>query len=80
VPLFQPFVHALQDIAGASYRIFWPLDLHLVAARGNIDAKPVFDLDKVGVELAEQCAEHAWFVEFDFGAGAALLVTPGGRW
>jgi hypothetical protein len=47
-----------------------PLDHRPVAARGDQHAEAVLDLDEVGVEFAEQRAEHALLFEHDFGPGA----------
>jgi hypothetical protein len=51
--LGQPLVHALEDIARAGHRLFRAFDLDAVAARRDVDAQAVLDLDEIGVELAE---------------------------
>ncbi len=71
-------MHRFENVARTRDRIFRAFDLDLVAARRDIDAQPVFDVDEVGVELTEQRAQDCRFVEFDLCAGAALLVAPGG--
>src|SRR3546814_6015670 len=63
LPLFQPVIHALERVAGAGYGVFGALHLEAVAARGDIDAEPVFHLDKIGIELAEQGPQQRRFIE-----------------
>ncbi len=60
-----------QHLAGAGDGVLGAFDLDLVAARADVDPQAVLDLDEVGVELAEQRAQHARFVELDLGPGAA---------
>ena len=67
-------MHAAQHFAGAGDGVFGAFDLDAVAARGDIDAEPVFDLDKVGVELAEQGPQHRGFIELDLDPRAARAV------
>ena len=68
-------MHRFQDIARARDGIVGPLDQGAVAACRNKHAEPVFDLDQIGVELAEQRAKHGLFVEFDFDPGTAMRIA-----
>ena len=66
----EPVVEAHQHLAGAGGVLGLALDLHLGAARGDIDAEPVLDRDQVAVELAEQRTEQVRLLELDLEAGA----------
>ena len=72
-------MHALEHVARAGNRVLRAFDLHSIAARGDVDAEAVFDLDQVGVELAEQRAENARLIEFDLGSRATAGLGSGLR-
>ncbi len=75
LPVQQALMHASQHFAGAGDGIFRAFDLNLVAAGADIDAKPVLYLDEIGIEFAEQRAEHGLFVEFHFHPGAPRRIA-----
>ena len=54
-----------KHVARAGYIVRGPLDRDLVAPRTDIDTQPVLDLHEIGIELAEQRAEHGLLIEFD---------------
>ena len=66
----EPVVEADQHLAGAGGVLGLALDLHLGAARGDIDAEPVLDRDQIAVELAEQRPEQVRLLELDLEPGA----------
>ena len=66
----QPLVHAPKHVARARHRLFGALDLDAVAARGDIDAEPVFDVDQIGVELSEQGSQDRRLIELHLRPGA----------
>ena len=69
--LVEPVVEADQHVAGAGRGFGLALDLHLVAARRDMDAEPVLDRDQMAVEIAEQRAEQIGLLEFELEPGAA---------
>ena len=75
--LVEPVVEADQHVAGAGRGVGLALDLHPVAARGDVHAEAVLDRDQVAVVLAEQRAEQVGLLELELEPGAAGIV--GGR-
>ena len=75
LPGQQPLVHRLEHVAGAGDVVAAAFDHDLVAAGADVDAEAVFEEHEVGVELAEQRAEHGLLLEFHFGPGPAADVA-----
>ena len=74
VALVEPVVEAEQHFAGARSGVGFALDLHAVAARGDVDAEPLLDGDQVAVVVAEQRPEQIGLLELQLEPGAALFV------
>ena len=61
-----------QHVAGAGRGVGLALDLHAVAARGDVDAEPLLDRDQMPVVIAEQRPEQVGLVELQLEPGARL--------
>ena len=70
--LVEPVVEADQHVAGAGRGVGLALDLHAVAARGDVHAEAVLDHDQVAVVIAEQRAEQIGLLELQLEPGAAV--------
>ncbi len=68
-------MHALEHVAGAGDIVLGPFDDDLVAARSDVHPEPVFELNQVSVEFAEQRAEHRLFIECNLRARAARSIA-----
>src|SRR6185312_7850406 len=66
----EPVVETNQHVASPGRGIGVTLDLHAVAARSNVDSKPLLDGDQVTVVVAEQRAEQVRLLELDLEARA----------
>ena len=72
----EPVVEADQHVAGAGRGVGLAFDLHAVAARRDVHAKPVLDRDQVAVIVAEQRPEQIRLLELELQSGA---VGDGGQ-
>src|SRR3546814_9629702 len=79
LPLFDAIIQVGEDVARAGGGFGLALDLHPVAARRDIDAKPVFDRDEIAVELTEEDAQKLRSLEFRRQSDAVAGFGGGGR-
>src|SRR3546814_16443787 len=76
--LFDAIIQVGEDVARAGGGFGLALDLHPVAARRDIDAKPVFDRDEIAVELTEEDAQKLRSLEFRRQSDAVAGLGGGG--
>ena len=68
--LIEPIVEADENVAGARRGVGIAFDLHLVAARRDVDAEALLDGDQVAVVIAEQRPKQIGLLELQLEAGA----------
>src|SRR5205823_1968918 len=73
-----PVMEADERVGRASGGVRLALDLHSVAASGDVHAETVFDGDQVAVVITEQGPEQVRLVEFELEAGASLFGSRDG--
>jgi hypothetical protein len=77
-PSSRPVVEAISTSrTRGGFRL--ALDLHLGAARRDVDAEPILDRDQVAVELAEQRPEQVRLGELKLDPGARRGGGGSGR-